>query len=288
MKHQRAVAPGEGPATGLPAMAITIWGARGSVPAPGPGQAIFGGNTPCVELAAGDEVIVIDAGTGIVPLGQALIDRRVKRIHLLLSHLHHDHTAGLPFFAPLFDLSVEIIVYCGMLEGTSARDALDEVFRPPYFPLRFSAMAPQVRHVGFTSGESLRIGDLGIATTPLNHPGGATAFRFERAGRSFVYATDVENLSATPDPAMVDFVRGADLLIYDTMLDAAAAAACEGWGHSTWEGGVTLADAAGVKVLAGFHHHPLFDDARLTALEKAMQQRRPESYLCREGQVIAV
>lgn len=272
----------------MPAMTVKIWGARGSVPAPGPDRAEFGGNTPCVEVLAGDEVIIIDAGTGIVPLGQCLKARGAKRITLLLSHLHHDHTAGLPFFKPLFDRSVELSIYCGMLDGASAKAALDAVFHPPFFPVNFSTMAPHVRHHGFTAGDTLKFGDVTVDTTPLNHPGGATAFRFRRQGKVFIYATDVEHLEPEPDPAMVDFVRESDLLIYDTMFDAETVCGCEGWGHSTWEGGVALAAAAGVRTLAGFHHNPMFDDARLAAQEAAMKRRQPGSFFCREGQTIKV
>lgn len=273
---------------GMTAFDVTFWGTRGSVPVAGPATAVYGGNTPCVEIRAGAQRFVLDAGTGIVPLGRRLKEEGVAKVTLLLSHLHHDHIGGLPFFAPLFDPAVEVEVLFGNLGGKSAQDSLDQVFRPPFFPLPLSGMAPRIRHRGFAAGETLVFGDVVIRTMALNHPGGSTAFRFERAGASVTYATDVEHLAVEPDSAMVRFVAGSDLLIYDTMLTDEEATACAGWGHSTAAGGEALAVAAGVRRLAGFHHNPAHDDAMLSRLEAALQARLPGAFHAREGQTVTI
>lgn len=270
----------------MTAFEVTFWGTRGSVALAGPDTAVYGGNTPCVEIRAGDQRFVLDAGTGIVPLGRALKQEGVAQVTLLLSHLHHDHIGGLPFFAPLHDPSVAVEIWFGSREGVGARESLDQVFRPPFFPLPLSDMAPHILHRGFRAGDTLRFGDVTVHTMALNHPGGCTAFRFERAGASLVYATDVEHLAAEPDPAMIRFAAGAELLIYDTMLSEQDATRCVGWGHSTLAGGGALAAAAGVARLAAFHHSPAHDDRRLAELEAALQERLPASFYAREGQLV--
>lgn len=270
----------------MTAFSVTIWGARGSVPTSGPDTAIYGGNTPCVEVRAGDQLFVLDAGTGIVGLGRTLADEGVKNVVLFLSHLHHDHTAGLPFFQPLFDPSINVSIYCGNLGGESAMKHLDQVFGPPFFPLVFSRMAPRIKHEGFMAGENFTFGDVTIATQPLNHPGGCTAYRFERDGKSLVYATDVEHLADAPDPDMMQFAHRSDLLIYDTMMTDKEVPTCRGWGHSTWKAGVRLARAAKVRQLAAFHHNPMFDDAKIARIEAKMQAKLPASFFCREGQTL--
>lgn len=269
-------------------MSVTIWGARGSVPTSGPDTAIYGGNTPCVSVKAGDQTFVLDAGTGAVALGRKLQADGVRTINLFLSHLHHDHTAGLPFFQPIFDPGVEVSLHCGNLGGESALKYLDQVFGPPFFPLVFSRMAPRIRHEGFVAGSRIVFGDVTINTLPLNHPGGCTGYRFERNGKSLVYATDIEHLTEAPDPDMIDFVRGADVLIYDTMMTDAEVPKCRGWGHSTWKAGVRLARTAKVGRLAAFHHNPMFDDTFMAALEKKMQASFPRSFFCREEMTLDI
>lgn len=273
---------------GMSDFSVTIWGARGSVPTSGPDTVVYGGNTPCVSLQAGDQVFVLDAGTGALALGRKLAADGVKCVNMFMSHLHHDHTAGLPFFQPIFDPSVEVSIYCGNLGGESALKYLDQVFGPPFFPLVFSRMAPRIKHEGFVAGTQFAFGDVSIVTQPLNHPGGCTGYRFERNGKAVVYATDIEHLVEAPDPDMVGFVSGADVLIYDTMMTDAEVPKCRGWGHSTWKAGVRLAKAGKVKRLAAFHHNPQFNDTQMAALEAKMQAKFPASFFCRENMTLEI
>lgn len=270
------------------AFSVTFWGARGSVPVASSDTVVYGGNTPCVELRAGDQVFVLDAGTGAVALGRKLMAEGVKKITLLFSHLHHDHTAGLPFFAPMFDPAVEIAMYCGNLGGETAQKQLDRVFGPPFFPLVFSKLPAKVRHEGFMAGQGFRFGDVAVATQPLNHPGGSVGYRFERKGKVVTYATDIEHLADAPDPDMVKFAAGSDLLIYDTMVADDDVSRCKGWGHSTWRAGVRLSRAARVGQLAAFHHNPDYNDAKIARLEAKLQAKLPTSFFCREGQTLSI
>jgi len=266
------------------ALSVTFWGVRGSVPTASAEYMEFGGNTPCVEIRAGKQVFVLDAGTGAVALGRKLQEEGVKDIILLFSHLHHDHTAGLPFFAPIHDKSVSITMYCGNLGGESAQKHLDQVFGPPFFPIVFSRFAAKIRSEGFLAGETFTFGDVTVTTQPLNHPGGSTGYRFERAGKSVSYVTDVEHVEDAPDPDVRRFVRNSDLLIYDTMLTEDELVSCRGWGHSTWKAGVKLAQSAKVGQLAAFHHNPQFNDRRLAKLDGKIRSKMAEAFFVKEGQ----
>jgi phosphoribosyl 1,2-cyclic phosphodiesterase len=267
---------------------VTFWGVRGSVPIASPDYTQFGGNTPCVEVRIRERIFVLDAGTGIVPLGQKLKEEGVKDITLLFSHLHHDHTAGLPFFAPIHDKSVSLTMYCGNLGGESAQKHLDQVFGPPFFPIVFSRFQARMKHEGFVAGEALGFGDVSVSTQPLNHPGGSTGYRFDCGGKSVSYITDVEHVEDLPDPDVRRFVNRSDLLIYDTMLTEDEVPTCRGWGHSTWKAGVKLAQSARVGQLAAFHHNPQFNDGRLTRLDAKMKTRMADAFFAREGTTIAI
>lgn len=265
---------------------MTFWGVRGSHPVPGPSTLAFGGNTPCVELRVGGQAFVLDGGSGACGLGRSLRAEGVAQCAVLLTHLHHDHIAGLPFFAPLLDPRAEITIACGNRNGESARHDLDAVFGAPFFPVPFSSLPARVDHFGFTAGQTLRFGNLSVETCPLNHPDGSTAYRFDHCGRSICYITDIEHVGETPDAAVVAFARGADLVIYDAMYTEAQIERCRGWGHSTWQAGAALCKAAGAKRLAAFHHHPLHDDLALAELESELQAAMPGSFYAREGQTI--
>ncbi|MGO4706447.1 MBL fold metallo-hydrolase [Microvirga sp. 2MCAF38] len=268
---------------------VRFWGTRGSTAASGPRFVEFGGHTPCVEIRCGERLFIVDAGTGLSALGDALGRSAPKEIDILLSHLHLDHVGGFPFFKPvILDNERVIRTYCGNLEGETAKAALDRLFSPPLFPIRLDQMPARVEHQGFKAGETLTFADgAQVRTHPLNHPGGATGYRFDHAGRSVCYISDLEHSDPWPDPALAAFVRGVDLIIYDGMFSEAQYGNCVGWGHSTWEKGVALAQAAGVKELAIFHLYPGHDDDYLRATEKAMQAVMPTAFIARERQALA-
>nr|WP_198411786.1 MBL fold metallo-hydrolase [Microvirga flavescens] len=274
-------------ATGL--LQVRFWGIRGSTAASGPRFVEFGGHTPCVEIRCGERLFVVDAGTGIAALGHALGKAAPKEIDILLSHLHLDHVGGLPFFKPVvLDKERVIRTYCGHLDGETAKEALDRLFSPPLFPVRLEQLPARLEHQGFKAGETLTFADgASVRTHPLNHPGGATGYRFDHAGRSICYISDIEHSDPWPDPALAAFVHGADLVIYDGMFSEAEYSHCVGWGHSTWEKGVELARAADVKNLAIFHLYPGHDDEYLRATEKELQAVMPSAFLAREGQSVA-
>jgi phosphoribosyl 1,2-cyclic phosphodiesterase len=269
---------------------IRFWGTRGSTCASGPQFVEFGGHTACVEIRCGERLFIVDAGTGIAALGAELGPSAPETIDILFSHLHLDHIGGLPFFKPALLSRTRVIrTYCGNLDGDSAMAPLERLFSPPLFPVRLGQLPAQFEHTGFKAGETLTFEDGAVVQThSLNHPGGATGYRFSHGGRSVCYISDLEHSEPWPDPDLMAFVRNTDLMIYDGMFSENEYPNCRGWGHSTWHKGVELAQAAGVKALAIFHLYPGHDDASIKAAEAEMQVLMPTAFVARERQSVSL
>lgn len=266
---------------------VKFWGVRGSIPAPGGRFEEFGGNTPCVEVRCGDRLFVVDGGSGLCPLGLELAARNPSDIDIVLSHLHLDHVGALPFFKPALLPDCRIRIHCGNLRGESAENALTRLFSPPLFPISLSQLPGKVEHHGFKAGDDLVFEDgARVRTIPLNHPGGATGYRFDFGGRAVCYISDIEHTDPWPPRDLAEFVREADLVIYDGMFSETEYIRCQGWGHSTWQKGVDLAKAADVKHLAVFHLHPMHDDSHLEKVEAEIKAAMPSAFLAREGLVL--
>lgn len=264
-------------------LTIRFWGVRGSIASPGPQTVKTGGNTPCVEVRCGDTWIALDAGTGLRRLGERMLREGARELTLLSSHTHWDHIQGLPFFLPAW-LPGHRVTICG---PASIREALEAQMTPPCFPVALSDMKADLEVRALASGDRFEIGPLSVRVAALNHPGGVFGYRIEHGAASVVYATDTEHY-ACPDPHLVELARGADVLIYDAMYTPDEYAgrvgpAKVGWGHSTWEAGAAVADAAGVDRLVLFHHDPQRTDAGVDAIERQAARRRPGTIAAREG-----
>lgn len=266
---------------------LRFWGVRGSYPVSGPDVMIYGGATACIEVRNKDARFIVDAGTGIIALGQEQDWAGVTRIHLLLTHLHHDHILGLPFFGPLHRADVTLHIWCGNLDGDCAGAALDRMFGPPFFPFTLGSAPAKVVTHGFKAGETLTIAGQRIGTAPLNHPSGATGYRFDDVGGSAAIITDIEHEDVGLDPAVVALCRRADTIVYDTMLKASEYAPCRGWGHSTAEEAVKLLRAAEGRRLVGFHHAPHHTDSIMSGRDLALAAAAPGSIMAREGMTVA-
>jgi phosphoribosyl 1,2-cyclic phosphodiesterase len=266
-------------------MEVRFWGARGSYPASGASFAEFGHHTPCVAVSAGDDLIVLDAGSGAAALGQHLLQKPVARLHLLLSHFHHDHVTGLPFLFYGAGEGTAVSIHAALGADLALREIVAGLFSAPYFPGDATDWLGRVTFHAHAEGGAFDLGDFAVATTPLAHPGGSTAFRLVHGGRSLVYASDVEN-NVTPDAALVALASGVDLLIHDTMFTAEEAATHRGWGHATFDAAVALGRQAGVRRIAGFHHSPRHDDATLRRREQELAALSPGAFLAREGQTL--
>ena len=273
-------------------VAIRFWGVRGSIASPGAHTAAVGGNTSCVEITtATGGTIILDAGTGIRALGDELVRRKVGHAHLLLSHLHWDHIQGLPFFVPAWLPSSQLEIVGARSTGTpelGPEASLSLQMQPPHFPVKLADMRSHLSFREVDSGDTLTIAGATVRATRLNHPGGVMGYRIESGGRAIVYATDTEHRAGELDADLVSLARGADVLVYDAMYTEDEYAGREGgskvgWGHSTWEAGCAVADAAGVDRLVLFHHDPARTDEQVEAIERAAAGQRPGTVAAREG-----
>ena len=279
-------------------MTVRFWGVRGSVATSGPETLGVGGNTSCVEVRAGGELIVLDAGTGIRPLGRALVGEGPRSMTVLFSHFHWDHLQGLPFFAPAYIPGYEIALVgperCA--PGGDVRAAFDAQMRAPHFPVGLDAMRARLSFQAVAAGAIFRVGEVTVQTAAARHPNGCLAYRIEWDGHSVVYATDTEHDAASGcvDENLVSLARGAGLLILDAQYTEdeyhgrGGQGPRRGWGHSTPDEALRLADAAGVHRLVLFHHDPAHDDVAVARMEAAAAARRPGTVAAREGQAIEV
>ena len=268
-------------------MRIRFWGARGSLPVPGPSTLRYGGNTSCVEVeTARGTLIVIDCGTGAYGLGQHLLATRKTRLrgHILISHTHWDHIQGVPFFAPLFAADTSWRIYAPKGMSQSLRDALAGQMQYTYFPVRLDELGAEISYHELVEG-TLDIDGVSVSTRYLNHPALTFAYRIEADGAVLVYASDHEPHShhmangqgdlEGEDLKHCQFLTGADLVIHDAQYTAEEYPSRVGWGHSTIEYALAVCRQAGVKSLALTHHDPnRTDDAIDRMLEKARADLR--------------
>lgn len=268
---------------------MKFWGVRGSIPSPGPETARYGGNTPCIELTGDGQRLIFDLGTGVRELGSAA--QGPLDAHVFLSHYHYDHLQGLPFFGPIFDPRSRFVIRGPTRNGRSVKDVVSGQMQQPFFPVTAEMVfRAQLEYQPFEAGDRLRLGRLTVSAIEANHPGGNLAYRVELNGRSIVYATDTEHGNER-DAQLIEFSRGADLLIYDSMYTedeylGRTGSPKIGWGHSTWQNAVRVAGDAEVGTLVLFHHDPTRTDDQLDALVKVVRKQRKGTLAAREGLVI--
>lgn len=269
---------------------VKFWGVRGSIPCSDPGVSRYGGNTSSLEVRAGGRLILLDAGTGIRYLGNSLDNSNPIEADILLTHTHFDHVCGIPFFEPLYDAQNTFRVWAGHLgSGMTIQRVLMDMMMAPLFPVPLNMLSADMSFQDFIAGESFSIGpDVMVRTAPLNHPNSATAYRIDSAGKAFCYVTDTEHISGTLDEGIIGLVEGADYLVYDGMYSDDEYEAKVGWGHSTWQEGMRLSDAANVGTFILFHHDPDHDDDYMDSIAKQLDSERPGSIVAREGQVLEI
>lgn len=268
---------------------IRFWGARGSIPCPGPATNRYGGNTPCIEVRCGGRLLILDAGTGLRELGESLVaEGGTFDADLLLTHCHYDHVIGIPFFAPFYQPQHRFRIWAGnLLPEFRLKDVMQTMMSEPLFPIGIDAFKADIAYRDFRAGEAIAPGDgVAISTVALNHPGGATGYRIDFGGRSFSYITDDEWQRDDNDRRLIATAKDTDLLVYDTAYTEDEIGAKKGWGHSTWRDGVRFAEAARAKTLCLFHHAPEHDDDAMDAILAQAREVRPGTIAAREGLVI--
>lgn len=268
---------------------VRFWGVRGSIACPGPETAVYGGNTPCVEIRCGDRLIVFDAGTGLRDLGKSIAADGITDVDMFLSHMHMDHIAGFPFFCYAFKPGNRLRVWSGHLEdGLTTEGVLRRFMSAPLFPVPVDNFGAEVSYHDFRAGDTMTPSDgVTLRTAPLNHPQNATGYRVEYGDKSICYITDTEQREDGPDANILSLIDGADIVIYDSMFTDDEYPDFKGWGHSTWEEGARLCEAANVDTFVIFHHMPERSDADLDKIAKDAEVQRAGTVVAREGMTLS-
>ena len=274
-------------------MKVRFWGVRGSVAVSGAQVAKVGGNTSCIEVTSQGERLILDAGTGLRALGDALAASGPTQATFLFSHLHWDHVQGFPFFGPAWHPASRFRLYGPGADGEAAlRDVLKQQMSPPNFPVPLSAMRSTLSFDSARHAVPIDAGPFKVTPFEIPHPQGCLGYRIEADGASFVYMTDVE-LKADALTTLGRFVEGADALVLDAQYtpdeySGKVGPPKAGWGHSTMIDAAQLARAARVKRLFMFHHDPAHNDDFVAGMEAEARNVFESTELAREGSYLEV
>lgn len=246
---------------------VTVWGVRGSLPVASADFLEFGGNTSCISINCGDELVVLDAGTGIAGLGSLLARQAgLKKLHLLISHLHLDHILGIMGFQTLYDPEAEIHLYGESRGGRNILDWLGQILTPPYWPVGPEDFQAKIVVHEVGPGQHIPLTEaLYVDTLRGDHPNQSLIYRIAGGGKRVVYALDCE-MGEGMEARLAEFAQGCDLLIWDANFIPAELRS--GWGHSTWEQGVALRRRAGAKTVLMTHFSHWYEDAVLQWQER--------------------
>lgn len=272
-------------------MKVKVWGCRGSLPSPGPENYNYGGNTSCIQVTQGNACIILDSGSGIQRLGKYL-SPDIREIHILLTHLHIDHTMGLGFFLPLYNPDITIHIWGPATSGEPLLNRLRRYFSPPLFPIRLSELPnhPIIHELG---NEEFSIGDVRIHSGYLCHPGPTLGYRLTVDKCVLAYIPDHElrlgSADFPNDPEWTsgfEIAKAADLLFHDGSYTEVEYPTKIGWGHSSVRDAIDFARMCRVKKLAVFHHEPLRSDDQIDQMLKDSLQDKEidfEVEMCAEG-----
>lgn len=255
-------------------LTFTLHGVRGSVAIDRPDSARYGGSTICISARLSDDhFLVLDAGTGLRDLQHHLPAEGALRFSFLLTHFHWDHLLGLPFFRPLYQPTSTFDFHATAAEGGTVEGGIAAVMEPPLFPVPLK-MALSVRSFLDVPNGPFEIGPVTVrAAARLHHPQGVNAYRIEYGDQSLVLATDVEAGEPDSDRSLIELAQGADILIHDAQYLPDEIETYKGWGHSTWEQAVEVAEDAGVDRLVIISHDPERTDEGVDELLAAARRR---------------
>ncbi len=267
-------------------MIAAIWGCRGTLPAPGPTTVRYGGDTSCVAVETADgRLVVLDCGSGIRLLGNALAADPPRELDILLTHMHLDHVTGLGFFAPLF-MDTTIRIWGPRLGDAPLAESLASYLSPPLFPVAFADI-PAHLEVHEVREETWRIGSLTVTAAPVQHPGGALGYRLEEGGGTLAFIPDNE-LGLDPD-AGLELAMNADVLLHDAQYTVEEYRTRVGWGHSSLPDFATFVQRTAPGRALMFHHDPARDDDALEEMrDEAEKLAGREIELAADGLVIEV
>ena len=293
-------------------MKVKFWGTRGSLPVPGPDTVRYGGNTTCIEVLTDDgERIILDAGSGIRPLGLELARNMPVSCSIFISHTHWDHIHGLPFFAPLFVPGNDITIY-GATDPVSMK-SIKEIFAEQmayrHFPVRSTELKSNLQYGALKEGQTIEIGSAKLTAMVMNHTVLTFGSRIEDNGKSLFfsgdhepfyniyspddkYYDDYEKLIQAKYEALVDFITGVDVLILDSQYTTEEYPLKKGWGHSTFDECVALARQAEVKNVYLTHHEMTRTDEELDRILASLREKNKDVdlniFIAAEGQEIEI
>ncbi|QRK06738.1 MBL fold metallo-hydrolase [Archangium violaceum] len=276
-------------------MEVRFYGVRGSIAVSGAHAARIGGNTSCVEVTSQGHRLILDAGTGIRALGEAMMrEGEPRKATLFFSHLHWDHVQGYPFFTPGYLPTTELTLYGPGPDGAQAlRSVLARQMEPPNFPVPLSTMRSRMTFESALHGRTVEVGPFRVTPFDAPHPQGCLAYRVEADGHSFVYATDMEISVATLEPRVARLMEGADALCLDAQYTpdeytGKKGIPKKGWGHSTMVDAAQVASAVNARRLFLFHHDPAHNDDMVENMAEEARNHFAATEPAREGKRIVL
>lgn len=273
-------------------LSITFFGTRGSIPICGPQVAEFGGNTTCIAFHRKKTglISIMDAGTGIRNLGKHINKKYPdqKQLNITFSHFHWDHIQGFPFFDPAYnpEMTIDILVYGREMGDRKVKEIFANQMMEDYFPVPLDRMGAAFNFIS-THKHYYEQDGVRLQAINQNHPGGSLGFRVDVDGASFAIMTDHEHGDQV-EQKYVEFVKDVDVLIHDAQYTDEELQIHKGWGHSSYEQCIELAERANVKQLIFTHHDPDHDDDFLRKMENKYQDRFPNCLMAREGMDINI
>lgn len=264
-------------------MNIKFYGVRGSAPALRGNKIKIGGNTSCVLVEVNDTMLIFDAGTGIINLGEDYGHLDNMKGHIFFSHYHWDHIHGLPCYKPFYNKTNSFTLYGKTVDNESVETIIKGMMVPPYFPIALDDFGSQLNFYSVNPAEDIVINDITIHSIPIAHPGGCVGYSICYNNKKFCYMTDMDVTDNNED-MLVEFINKADLLVMDSYFTPEDYV--KGLGHSNWKDVISIAKKSHVKQIGLYHHHLFKTDGQLLAIERKVKEEMKDAFLAREGMVI--